>query len=188
MARVPTEGVPPVAPVDLVPNRVCVNDDADTASTMGPRQHRIADHWGPRIASDNHGRARPLRRRISTEKRLPSLSTTSQEKGPRHCVLPSAWTVRRASSSDGMFASRRPSLVIRVHIATALGRSCRYVHLVEPNAALVRRGSQGVAPCGNCWSARRSDAVCRGPSATTDRHDGASLAGDWVSQDICVTG
>jgi len=140
MARVPAEGVSPVAPIDLVPNRVGVNDDADTASTIRARQHGVADHRGTRIASDNHGRGPPLRCRISVTKRRPSWSTTSQEKGPRHCVVPSAWTVRRASSSERMFVSRRPSLVIRVHIATAPDRHCRRVHLVEPDMGFVRTG------------------------------------------------
>jgi hypothetical protein len=30
------------------------------------------------------------------------------------------WTVRRASSSEPMFATSRPSLVMRVHMASAI--------------------------------------------------------------------
>jgi hypothetical protein len=43
MAFVPTECASVVAPIDLVPNRVCVNDDAGTASMITWRQDAIAN-------------------------------------------------------------------------------------------------------------------------------------------------
>jgi len=77
MAGVPAEGVSAVAPIDLVPNRVGVNDDADTASTISARQHGVADHRGTRTASDNHDRGPGLR--------CPWW--------PRDRAVPGAWTV-----------------------------------------------------------------------------------------------
>jgi hypothetical protein len=123
-ARMPTEGASAVAPIDFVLNRVRVNDDAGTAPAVSPRQHGIADDRSARVSPDDHGRLFPIRCLISATNRCPWSSTTSQENGPRNCVAPSVWTVRRATSSDPMFASRRPSLVMSIHIATAVDRHC----------------------------------------------------------------
>src|SRR5882757_2504073 len=92
---------------------------AAVARVVGPRQYGIADDRQAWAASDNHVLLTPSRCLISATNRHPWSSTTSQEKGPRNCVVPSVWTVRRASSSEPMFGSRRPSLVMRVHMAIA---------------------------------------------------------------------
>src|ERR1700738_3571923 len=129
-ARVPTQRAFAVAPINLVPNGVCVDDDAGTTSMVSPRQHGIAEDRSARVASDNHDQRRPMRCLISATNRCPWSSTTSHEKGPRNCVLPSAWTVRRAASSEPMFANRRPSLVMRVHMFTPTHGRNWYLHHV----------------------------------------------------------
>jgi hypothetical protein len=115
VARMPENGVLAVAPIDLVRTRVCVNDDAATMSTIRPRQDRVTDYRSAWVAPDNHDR-RPVRCLISATKLRPRLSTTSQENGPRNCVTPNLWTARRASASEQMPATRRPSPVTTIHI------------------------------------------------------------------------
>jgi hypothetical protein len=120
----PENGVLAVAPIDLVRTRVCVNDDAATTSTIRPRQDRVTDYRSAWVAPDNHDR-RPARCLISATKLRPRLSTTSQENGPRNCVTPNLWTARRASASEQMPATRRPSLVTTIHIGAPTSGSCR---------------------------------------------------------------
>ena len=133
MAHMPTECVSAVAPVDLVPDRICANDDAGAARMVGPRQDGIADDRHAWATSDNHVRPTLGRCLISATNRRLWSSTTSQEKGPSNCVMPSVWTVRRASSSEPMFASSRPSLVMRVHMAIAVAGIGWRVSPLEPD-------------------------------------------------------
>jgi hypothetical protein len=133
-ARRSTERAFAVAPIDLVPNGVCVDNDAGAASMVSPRQDGIAEDRSARVASDNHDPRRRMRCLISATNRCPWSSTTSHERGPRNCVVPSAWTVRRAASSEPMFANRRPSLVcslvMRVHMFTPTHGRNWYLHHV----------------------------------------------------------
>jgi hypothetical protein len=130
-ADVPRKLASPIAPIDSVPNRVCVDDDADTVSIARAKQDGVADHRSARIASDNHCPPPPDRCVISATNRRPWLSTTSQQQGPRNWVMPSVWTIRRAFSSQWILATRRPSLVVIVHMATPAG--------VRPEPARLRR-------------------------------------------------
>jgi hypothetical protein len=120
-ADVPRKLASPNAPIASVANRVCVDDDADTVSIARAKQNGVADHRSARIASDNDCPPPPDRYVISATKQRPWLSTTSQEQGPRNWLTPSVWTRRRACSSQRILATRRPSLVVIVHMATPAG-------------------------------------------------------------------
>jgi hypothetical protein len=62
-----------------LPNRVCVDDDADTVSIARAKQDGVADHRSARSASDNHWPRPPDRYLISATNKRPWLSTMSQE-------------------------------------------------------------------------------------------------------------
>jgi hypothetical protein len=158
------------APVDLVPNCVRVDDCADAAPVVGSKQHGIADNRVARIAPDDHRPPRPERCRISATNNRPWLSTTSQEYGPRNCVVPSVCTMRRASVSEPMSPSRCPSLVVSIHMALL---HTSFVTGADDCRPISSTGGLGRCPLRSaqivmrrrvevgCWPAEPAQAVCR---------------------------
>ncbi len=53
-AGMPTKFTSPITPIHFVPNRVRVDDHADTLPVVGPQQNRVADNRVARTTPDNH--------------------------------------------------------------------------------------------------------------------------------------